>query len=99
MKILREKSGCRYGIVSRYEPGEVIAMRAPVNQFCKAADLYIVGEIPNCYLRDGVPERTSWVLADKIPVINLRTGGVSLVQGDRECTGRPNATVNPDGRS
>ena len=97
MKIIREKSGCRFSQVSQFEAGDAIVMKEPVNQFCRPNDLYVVGEIPPCYLRDAVPERTTWKLYDKVPVINLRTGGVSMVQGDRKCHGRPDATVYPDG--
>ena len=84
--------------VGIYQPGDVVEMKSPVNQFCKVADFYLVGEIPACYLRDAKgPGYTAWILADKIPVINLRSGGVSLVQAERPCIGKLKAVLCPDG--
>lgn len=98
MKIQKTSSGPAWLFVGDFVSGDVIEMQEPVNQYCRKADLYIIGEIPKCYLRDAKGgEFTSWILADKTPVINLRTGGVSLVNGSRSCLGRPSAVVFPDG--
>lgn len=90
MKICKKFVWC---MLAEFERGDVVEMKAPVNQYCKADDLYLVSEIPHCYLRDAEPNRTSWVLYDKIPVTNLRTGGISMVQDKRPCRGRPNARI------
>ncbi len=100
MKIRKQREAPSWANVGDFVPGTTVAMESPVNQFCKLDDLYIVGEIPRCYLRDAKgPGYTSWILADKIAVVNLRTGGVSLVQDARSCRSRPEATVYPNGRS
>jgi len=93
MKILRKKRGALWSCIGHFASGDVVVMKCPVNQFCTKEDLYIISEIPECYLRDAVKDRTSWVLSDKIPVTNLRTGGVSLVQQTRPCRYLPDAHV------
>jgi len=86
MKISRKKVEIQWSCVGAYVPGTPVEMKSPVNQFCKVDDLYIIGEIPCCYLRDAKgPGYTSWILEDKIAVTNLRSGGVSLVQKGRPC--------------
>ena len=99
MKICKKTPRPTWANVGDFVPGTVVEMESSVNQFCKPTDLYIVGDIPHCYLRDAKGEGyTSWILADKIAVVNLRTGGVSLVQTVRACVSRPEATVYPNGR-
>ncbi len=94
MKIRKQREVASWACVGDFVPGTAVAMESPVNQFCKPDDLYLVGEIPRCYLRDAKGEGyTSWILADKIAVVNLRTGGVSLVQTTRACVSKPEATV------
>ena len=99
MKTQRKTPGDKlWNSVGMYTPGDVVEMKSPVNQFCKVSDFYLIGEIPSCYLRDAKgPGYTSWILIDKIPVMNLRSGGVSLVQPERPCVGKTRAVLCPDG--
>ncbi len=93
MKIVKKFREKVWATVEEFEPGQPIRMKAPVNQYCKNNDIYIIGTIPGCYLRDAKgPGFTDWILQDKLPVINLRTGGVSLVGPARECQ-RSNAFI------
>lgn len=97
MKICKKFREAFWDIVGDFEEGSVITMENPVNQYCKKDDLYIISKIPECYLRDAKgPEYTSWALKDKIAVVNLRTGGVSLVNATRLCRSVPNARVVTD---
>jgi len=98
MKICKKFRTPVWNSVGEFKPGDAIEMKSPVNEFCKKEDLYLVGTIPGCYLRDAKgPGYTDWILQDKVPVTNLRTGGVSLVQEIRPCRGRPNAVVTEAG--
>ncbi len=97
MKICKKFREAFWDVIGDFEEGSVVTMKSPVNEFCKKDDLYIIGKIPECYLRDAKGgEYTSWILADKIAAINLRTGGVSLVQASRPCRSVPNARVVTD---
>jgi len=86
MKIVRGKK-CEesWADVGDFTAGSVIEVKCPVNQYCKSNDVYVITCVPHCYVDDRY--------YGKISLVNLRTGGLSMVDRLRPCKARHDVEV------
>ena len=81
MKIIRSGVKNVWEEVRLFNEGVALEMKSPVNQYCEPGDLYMRISTPSCYLSDTYKFKEM----NKLAVVNLRTGGLSLINMTREC--------------